>query len=443
LFYTNLLSKMKTFLFFISFAFFVLSSPYLIKAQDRGIYFETGLTWDQICKKAKTENKFIFVDYYATWCGPCKRMEKEVFSETLVGSAINNTFISVRVQTDTSKIDSESIRSWYEQAHQMQLDFKLEAFPTFLFFSPQGTLLRREIGYHGTDEFLKIISYVTDSSKQYYILRESYRNGQKDYSQFPFLANQVKEIEGRDSALVIAADYINNYLDRLPDGEFLTKTNIRFMQSYSQIVGSKNRIFDYFYNHSNLVDSVMQQSGYSQRFVNYIITKEEIDPKVKSAKDNGSAMDWKQITSTIQTKYGRKYVEPNLLAAQASWYEYTKRWNDYARSSIKYYFDVLGIENFPKDLFGLVRLNTVAWNIFLHVKNRHYLHEAIRFVDAVLQIDPKIAGVIDTKANLLYKLGLTEQAIIMENKALELAPDSNGFKETLKKMQSGQPTWAE
>ncbi|MBO9572315.1 MAG: hypothetical protein J7497_08925, partial [Chitinophagaceae bacterium] len=39
-----------------------------VHAADSGINFEVRLTWQQIKDKAKAENKFIFVDCYATWC---------------------------------------------------------------------------------------------------------------------------------------------------------------------------------------------------------------------------------------------------------------------------------------------------------------------------------------------------------------------------------------
>ena len=44
----------------------------------QGINFEK-LTLEEALIKAKTENKYVFVDCYTTWCGPCKRMTEFVF----------------------------------------------------------------------------------------------------------------------------------------------------------------------------------------------------------------------------------------------------------------------------------------------------------------------------------------------------------------------------
>ncbi|HUM50521.1 MAG TPA: thioredoxin family protein, partial [Chitinophagales bacterium] len=65
----------------------------MVFAED-GIQFEEKATWKQVLDKAKKENKFILVDCYTTWCGPCKWMTKEVFPKASVGEAINPNYIS-------------------------------------------------------------------------------------------------------------------------------------------------------------------------------------------------------------------------------------------------------------------------------------------------------------------------------------------------------------
>src|SRR5438105_903166 len=53
--------------------------PILIYAQKgyKGIKFTEGISWEQVKAKAKAESKYIFIDAYATWCGPCMKMDKK------------------------------------------------------------------------------------------------------------------------------------------------------------------------------------------------------------------------------------------------------------------------------------------------------------------------------------------------------------------------------
>src|ERR1700741_2052577 len=61
---------------------------------EEGIQFFNG-TFKEAQVKAKQENKLIFLDCYATWCGPCKWMASHVFTNDTVANFFNRTFVCV------------------------------------------------------------------------------------------------------------------------------------------------------------------------------------------------------------------------------------------------------------------------------------------------------------------------------------------------------------
>src|SRR5687768_11107058 len=91
--------------------------PVVIHGQEeKGIKWTTGISWQQVKEKAKQENKYIFIDAFTTWCGPCKMMDKNVYANDTVGDYFNQHFISVKAQMDKSKNDNEQVQSWYNDA---------------------------------------------------------------------------------------------------------------------------------------------------------------------------------------------------------------------------------------------------------------------------------------------------------------------------------------
>jgi len=66
-----------------------------IFAQKKGIQF-TQQNWNQVIIQAAKEDKIIFIDAYTDWCQPCKKMDKQVFPQKLVGDFYNKNFINVK-----------------------------------------------------------------------------------------------------------------------------------------------------------------------------------------------------------------------------------------------------------------------------------------------------------------------------------------------------------
>lgn len=114
-----------------------------VKVADKGIVFTKG-TWAEILKKAKAEKKVIFFDAYTTWCGPCKLLQKNVFTRADVAEVFNKNFINV-------KFDMES-----GEGPMLAEKYPLQGYPTLFFIDPDGNVVKEVIGYQNPETLIKI-----------------------------------------------------------------------------------------------------------------------------------------------------------------------------------------------------------------------------------------------------------------------------------------------
>lgn len=421
---------------------------------QKGIRFEHGLSWEQVKAKAKAENKYIFMDVYATWCGPCKRMSETIFPLEEIGKYINDNFVSVKVQTDKTEKDNDDIKHWYEDAAAIVEQYNVGGVPTFLVFNPEGTLVYRETGERSKEAFLQLARDASNTEKQYPTVLAKYQQGTKDYAALPSLVEMAKGWGDRENATAIARDYKTNYLDKLSAEELCTKKNVEFLGGWLQFVNSRDRFFDLAYHHAEKVDTAIKSKGAAARYVNAIVTREEIDEKVvRDGKPVTTNPDWKKVRATIERKY--KGVDAKLLVVkyQIEYYKRTSldwtQWAKYKDEEVKAYP--------PKPdgvLAVFMALNMPAWDAFLHCNDKSVLAKALRWSELSIKLDESnldsLVQCLDTQANLLYKLGKVHDAIAAEQRAIEkenILKKKNGdetassFPAVVAKMEKGEPTY--
>lgn len=116
------------------------ATTYPDESSPKEVKFITG-TWAEVLAKARAENKPIFIDFYATWCGPCKQMDKNEFTNETLADYFQQNFIAYKVDVDRQ--EAELVQS-----------VNIEAMPTFGFFTPQSKLVFKEVGYTQADALL-------------------------------------------------------------------------------------------------------------------------------------------------------------------------------------------------------------------------------------------------------------------------------------------------
>lgn len=115
--------------------------------QGEGVDFQ-DLTFEQALQKATAENRLIFMDAYASWCGPCKYMATRVFTQPEAGNYFNRNFINVKY--DMEKGEGVGLARRYE----------VKAYPTFLILNGKGDVLGRIVGGDEVGPFIRKVEKI-------------------------------------------------------------------------------------------------------------------------------------------------------------------------------------------------------------------------------------------------------------------------------------------
>ena len=112
-------------------------------AGDTGIQFK-NISFEQALKEAKASNKLIFMDAYAVWCGPCKYMTANVFTDEELGQFYNSKFINLKM--DMEKGEGPALASKYQ----------VRAYPTLFFIDGDGKVVKKVLGAQSAQKMMEV-----------------------------------------------------------------------------------------------------------------------------------------------------------------------------------------------------------------------------------------------------------------------------------------------
>lgn len=259
--------------------------PLLFSTQSTlasGIEFFHG-SWEEALEVAAAEEKLIFVDAYTTWCGPCKRMAANVFTQEEVGNYFNDNFVNLKI--DMEKPDGIEFRKKYP----------VSAFPTFYFIDEKGETVHRAKGAQPADNFINLAKMVVGKVDRSLDFEKAYEAGDRDPE---MILKYVKALikSGKPSGK-IANDYLNSQED------LNTDFNRQFLLAAT--VEADSRIFD---------KMVEQRAA-----IEAISSKTAVDDAIKKACENTvkKAIEFNSTDLLDESKSKMKKLLPTQAAGFA------------------------------------------------------------------------------------------------------------------------------
>ncbi len=342
--------------------------------------------------EAGKQEKIIFVDAYTTWCGPCKMMDRNTFSDPAVGAFFNENFVNLKL--DMEKGDGIDFAHKYE----------VRAFPSFLFLNAEGAVLFRSMGYRPPANFLEVAHEAIMPDKHLAAMQEAYESGEMTPDalyRYSLSLLDLSDSKGREA------------------GEAWLATQ----QTWSTPQGLR------------LVSRLVEQ--YDDPYYRYVVEKRHLFIR-EFGEQNVDGFLNQQITRHFFSQADRLSLS-EVRKVYHGTFPSSKAGQLYDEFEMKHYEEIGDLEKyaqlaqaFMKKYPNLTwnRLNDIAWSFYELIDDPKALKQATKWALKSVKKDSNAFN-NDTAAALYYKQGNKKQALKYAERAIALAKaNSEDYSET-------------
>jgi len=160
-----------------------------------GSVHSQGINWmtmNEALAAQKKNPKKIFMDVYTTWCGPCKMLDKNTFSDKNVIEYLNKNFYSVKFNAEgTEEVTYKDFtytnpnyqedRKGRNSQHLFAHALKVNAYPNIVFFSENGDLIQGVPGYRTPPQLELFLKMILSDDYKKITTTEAWEDYQKNF----------------------------------------------------------------------------------------------------------------------------------------------------------------------------------------------------------------------------------------------------------------------
>ena len=215
------------------------------------------ISFDEALKAAKQENKLVFIDFYTDWCGPCKKMAKEVFPQKMVGNFMNEKFVNLKFNAE-------------KEGKELAARYKVSAYPTFVILDTEGKVVGELKGSMDGQTFIQKLDGKLNPEMTPERIAERYKGGERTPELVNTYALSLMEKNKEDEGFKV----INDYFNSLTEAERMDPANAFLFTRYT--VALNDPKVDFMVAHRNefdesVKDAIMERIGrlYHSEFTTY------------------------------------------------------------------------------------------------------------------------------------------------------------------------------
>lgn len=319
-----------------------------ILAQDEIKFLE--IPFKDLIAKAKKENKLVFIDAYASWCGPCKMMERNIFTKKSVGDFYNKNFVNARIDMEKG------------EGREIAARFGVRSYPTYLFLNGDGELVSQNYGYMEESLFLAMGQDINAPNNKKGSFKERFANGEKDKD---FLINIMKLNSSSDYEFAKKAS--ERYFENKNKDEEFTKDDVGLLLYF--LKSSEDTNYKTFVDKKTEIIKYLPEESYNEfksQLVLGKIVQESIDEKNKKINDA-------YFLKTAEPLVGKEAAVKKLNQTKLAYYEQNGNFAEYEKTALDYYKNADSFE--PNELLK------AAWIFSDNIKTQSSLKKAAEWAE--------------------------------------------------------------
>lgn len=361
--------------------------------------------YQKALKTASQENKMLFIDFYTTWCGPCKVLDKTIFRNDSIGKILGKDFILLKYDAEKDTIFHLS------KKHHIFI------YPSAVILNKDGYVVDRNYGFPGEDfpSLSKSVLEFTNKSVEKNnrnIFIKGYSN-KIDISSYPkFYVNSVGNAKAKKPDPAVIKNYFSENRDIFSEQYFSTlmyfgasdmpenfadsilKNKIKFIDLYGELE-TTSLLFLFVRDKFDRAISGKNQQKFDEAVAFFI----------------GAIDDSPNRSATLQS------FKMEFLKAQNKWGDVFKILDDRRN----------------KGELSDGAINHYSWEAYKKCQDQRVIEKYIQWMKELTDKKPEYAY-LETYAFLLYKSGNNAETKKIAQLAIEAAKRENQSTNDLEKL---------